>query len=161
MNYLELLSNEHSATVCLMEESDIDIVMGRNMRRLRLARGLSQEELAEKMGQGVTKQRISAIENGREGMGKYLLAQACDALKARTWEFYIEEDTPIITDPGEQQKVYRYRLEQDLGIAEEVARYEDYRIDQAKKKETTGAEGTESGVPRHRDRRRGERRRSG
>ncbi len=127
-----------------MEEIDIDFLIGRNLRRLREDRNLSQDELAEMMM--VSKQRISGIETGREGMGKDLMARACKALKVELWEFYWTEKTPIIRNEREQQKVYRHREEEKLGIAEEVARYENYQIDLAKKKKI-GSEGKPTPAP--------------
>ena len=56
---------------------DMRALVGRNVRRVRLKKGLSQEEFAEKSG--FSQQYISGLENGRRNptvVTLYELAQA-------------------------------------------------------------------------------------
>ena len=62
---------------------DMRRLVGTNVRRLRLARDLSQEQLAEKVGK--TQQYISGLENGRRNptiITLYEFAQVLDATPA-------------------------------------------------------------------------------
>ena len=154
MDSLELSGNRSYVMVCPMEESDIDIIMGQNLRRLRLARGLSQEDLALLLGAKVTKQRVSAIENGREGMGKNLISKACHALNAELWEFSWTEKTPIIKDAQELEDVKLRREAVRVGIDGMVREAEASWIGAAKKNTGLVGEGKAGGLPRSRNKQR-------
>jgi transcriptional regulator with XRE-family HTH domain len=43
---------------------DMRVLVGENVRRLRLARGLTQEQLAERAG--INQQYVSELENGKQ-----------------------------------------------------------------------------------------------
>ncbi len=55
------------------------------MRRLRIERGLSQEELAEKMGM-VSHAHISRLESGKKQPTLDMVFRLADALGMRAWE---------------------------------------------------------------------------
>jgi len=111
---------------------DIDKTIGLNLRRIREAAGLSQSELADRIGS--LPQRVSAYENGREGMGKDYMDRVCKALNADPWEFYVTSRTPIVTDKGEREALELYRAEKAAGVSEDVAKYGRFRIEEARKK---------------------------
>jgi transcriptional regulator with XRE-family HTH domain len=136
------------ANLPLVKSEEIDILIGQNLRRLREAQKMSQGMLAEISKTPQT--RISAIESGREGMGKDLMTRMCNALKVDPWEFYWTDKTPVIKDKQEQLEIFRHREATMLGVAEEVAKYETFRIDEAKKKEGLGRESASKRVPRSR-----------
>lgn len=57
---------------------EIRVVAGRNIRRLRLQAGLSQDDLADKAGLHTT--YLSGIENGRRNITLDVLARLAAAL---------------------------------------------------------------------------------
>lgn len=61
---------------------DIRRVFGLNMRRLRLASGLSQEAVAERMG--VDRAHVSGMERGQQNVTLLTLWQAAQALGCRS-----------------------------------------------------------------------------
>jgi transcriptional regulator with XRE-family HTH domain len=69
---------------------DIRRVFGLNMRRLRLASGLSQEAVAERMG--VDRAHVSGMERGQQNVTLLTLWQAAQALGCRSVAL-IDEDT--------------------------------------------------------------------
>ena len=129
------------AMLFAMKPDDIDLLIGTNLRRLRENRKLSQEKLGDMIGCAKTK--ISALENGKEGMGKDIMSRICNALKVEPIEFHFNETTPIATSPLqlrlllEAKKAERYNLEY---IAEENAAYLSQRLDTIKKQKKTGAD---------------------
>ena len=137
----------NSATVSLMKKADIvDQLIAKNLRRIREKKSLSQAGVGALVG--MDKDKISAYENAHIVMGKGVMLRFCKALNIDFWEFYWTENAPLIKDDYEQQALDRYRREQVAGVAEDVAKYGEYRIEEAKKKEGTGSEGKASGVPR-------------
>jgi transcriptional regulator with XRE-family HTH domain len=62
----------------------LNITLGKNLRRLRLAKGLTQEQLAELAE--TDKRYISAMEGGR-GIGSKMFSRLCRALNADSQEF--------------------------------------------------------------------------
>jgi transcriptional regulator with XRE-family HTH domain len=133
MKICELSGIENTSIIGLVDELDIDFLIGRNLRRLRELRGLSQDDLADKMT--VSKQRISGIETGREGMGKDVMARACKALEVHPWEFYVDEKTPCVLDEKERQALYMIREAEKFGVAEDVAEYARFKT-MSQKRET-------------------------
>lgn len=63
-----------------MPPMDMRLLVGRNAKRIRIARGLTQEELAERSG--FSQQYLSDLERGRRNptiVSLWELAQALDA----------------------------------------------------------------------------------
>ena len=67
---------------------DIRKVFGRNLRRCRLAAGLSQEAVAERMG--VDRAHISSMERGQQNVTLLTIWQAAQALGRKPGEFLDE-----------------------------------------------------------------------
>ena len=94
-------------------------VTSKNLRRIRESHGLKQPELAIKIGS--TPGRISAYETGADAMGTDYIERVCKALgDVDLWEFFITDDTPIVKDEKEQERIRLYRIEEHLGIADDV-----------------------------------------
>ena len=114
-----------------MENFDIDILIGQNLRRLREERRLSQNDLAEKIG--VRSSRISAIEHGREGMGKYLMTRICKTLDVPPYVFYSSPMTDKTgTEDDQAQRVLALiREARALGLMDDLQEYAEYLIQKA------------------------------
>lgn len=123
-------SGTHAITLCM---EDPDVLIAKNLRRLRLRRGLSQAALAVLVG-GIDKDKVSGHETGNIPVGKAMLMRYCKALKARPWEFYFEDTTPIISKLSEQDMTYTLREAEKLGVAEDIMRYGKFLVQDAKKK---------------------------
>lgn len=118
---------------------DIDILIGKNLKRLRQERGLSQEKLAELIGTPAT--RLSAYEHGREGMGKNIMARICAVLNVRPYEFFLENNSLAPATELEKKALYMARVAEKMGvsyIAEEMVAYTTHRIDEIKKHKKEG-----------------------
>jgi transcriptional regulator with XRE-family HTH domain len=85
---------------------DIRRVLGSNMRRLRLAAGLSQEAIAE--GMGVDRAYVSGIERGQQNVTLLTLHQAAVALKCRVVAL-VDEETARQTGPAKARAPRRPR----------------------------------------------------
>ncbi len=72
---------------------DIRVVFGRNMRRWRLAAGLSQEAVAERMG--VDRAHVSSMERGQQNVTLLTVWQAAQALGRKSAEFLDEEAAAV------------------------------------------------------------------
>ena len=71
---------------------DIRKAFGANVRRHRLAAGISQEAVAERMG--VDRAFVSSIERGRQNVTLLTIWQAAQALKTRPAELLNEQVRP-------------------------------------------------------------------
>lgn len=125
------LPEKHIPSI-ITEMEDIDILIGKNLKRIRERAGLSQLKLALLIG--TTPQRISAYETGRDGMGKDYMERVMRALKVEAWEFYITDSTPIVVDDYEREAIRIAREAGALHVAEDIVRYGRFRIEEAKKK---------------------------
>lgn len=65
---------------------DIKKLTGENLRRIRLAAGMTQEQLAEHMR--VKKQNVSAMETGRRGLSDAVLPSLCEIFACAPAEFF-------------------------------------------------------------------------
>jgi transcriptional regulator with XRE-family HTH domain len=72
---------------------DIRKVFGANVRSHRLAAGLSQEAVAERMG--VDRAHVSAIERGRQNATLLTIWQAAQALKVQPADLLMEADSKL------------------------------------------------------------------
>lgn len=69
-----------------------DIYAGKMLRRLRICKGLSQNQLGEIVG--LTFQQIQKYERGENRMSVSRIHQFCDTFKASPLEFFSEELEP-------------------------------------------------------------------
>ena len=77
---------------------DIRKVLGLNMRRIRLAAGLSQEAVAE--GMGVDRAHVSSMERGQQNVTILTLWQAAQALGCRSVALLDEDTVSSAEAPG-------------------------------------------------------------
>jgi len=115
---------------------DIDKLIGENLKRIRLAKGLTQDRLSELVN--IPKALISDAENNKRGIGKDIMSRICNALDIRPYEFYLEPGTPIIEDNLEKETIYTLREAKQFGImiAEKIPEYGRFVIKEAKKSKT-------------------------
>ena len=84
---------------------DIRKVFGQNMRRIRLAAGLSQAAVAASMG--VDRAHVSSMERGQQNVTLLTMWQASEALDCRPAAFLDEK--PSAAMPGPKAKAPRRR----------------------------------------------------
>lgn len=144
MQLCELSKADKLSIIIFME--DIDVIIGKNLRRLREKNKLSQDDLAAMID--TPKSRISGIENGRVGMGKDVMMRVCRALTVNSWEFHLTDKTPIIKDRQELEDIQQRREADLVGIADMVREAEASWIVAAKKKEGFVGEGKKGGIQR-------------
>lgn len=72
---------------------DIRAHFGTNVRRLRQALGMTQDELARKMG--VTLQTVFSYESGQKWPRAESFAELAKALKVNPWELLADGATPV------------------------------------------------------------------
>jgi transcriptional regulator with XRE-family HTH domain len=86
---------------------DIRLVFGRNLRRYRLAAGLSQEAVAERMG--VDRAHVSSMERGQQNVTLLTVWQAAQALERKSAEFLDEDAAATAVASGKAAKAPRRR----------------------------------------------------
>jgi transcriptional regulator with XRE-family HTH domain len=84
----------------------IRLVFGQNMRRYRLAAGLSQEAVAERMG--VDRAHVSSMERGQQNVTLLTVWDTAQALGRRSAEF-LDEDAAATVVSGGAAKAPRRR----------------------------------------------------
>jgi transcriptional regulator with XRE-family HTH domain len=90
---------------------EVDKLVGRNIRVFRLAKGLSQTELADALG--VTFQQVQKYENGINRVGSGRLLKASTILGVKVTDFFEGTDRPrdtarrTIFDQLAQPEVFR------------------------------------------------------
>ena len=77
-----------------MEKSIVLETLGKNIRQLRLLRGMSQESLASDLQKSVN--FVSLVENGRTGLSIQTLVDICKVLKVDTNALF----SGIVTPPN-------------------------------------------------------------
>ena len=75
---------------CEVSEMDIVKVFGQNLKRLREAKGLSQEAFAELCG--LHRTYISAVERQRRSISLENVQRIADALSVETYKLFIEDE---------------------------------------------------------------------
>lgn len=84
---------------------DIRKLYGRNMRRHRLAVGLSQEAVAERMG--VDRAHVSSMERGQQNVTLLTIWSAAEALGARPADLLDDSKASARDDTGATRKAPR------------------------------------------------------
>lgn len=123
-------------TLLVMKREDIDIIMGINLKRLRIKASLTQESLAELID--VSQGLIPRWESGVKGIGKDVLIKLCKALDVAPYEFYIDDSTPLPATDLERKALFMARAAESARldyIAEEIVEYGNQRIERVKKEQ--------------------------
>lgn len=80
-------------------EGDLQVVMGRNLRRLRRASGFSQEEFGDHIGYHRT--LVGALERGEKNITLRTLERVCQQLGVHPLELlWSEDDAPVALSDG-------------------------------------------------------------
>lgn len=123
----------------MLNAKDLDKLIGKNLKRIRLKAELTQDKLGEMIGvDGVV---IAQIEGAIRGMGKVVMSRLCKALNVYPYEFYIDNDTPVAYDEIEKETLFTLREAKKLGVAEEIPKYGKYLIQEIKKTKKVPGEG--------------------
>lgn len=69
---------EHSTTALSIEDGDKTAGLGGEIRRIRTNRGLTQQQLADKIG--LTRTSVTNMEAGRQAINLVMLEKIADAL---------------------------------------------------------------------------------
>ena len=136
----------------VIKKEDIKAIMGRNVRRLRQEKKLTQDQLGALLDPPVDGSHIAGMESGR-GISDEVLARLCKSLKADLWEFSWTEKTPIIKDHREFEDMKLRREAVKAGIDGMVREAEASWVGAAKKNARPGGSGKAVGVPRSKHKR--------
>lgn len=113
-----------------MNDSDLNKMMGSNLRKLRRESRLTQEQLAERLQ--VSSGLIPKWESGAKGIGKKVLLKLCVIFNVQPYVFCRDERIPVITNAREQEMLYTIREAERLGVCEQIEQYCSFVIGQAK-----------------------------
>ena len=119
-----------------MKSTELNILMGSNLRKLRLASKLTQEQLSERLQ--VSSGLIPKWEAGSKGIGKNLLLKICRVLKVRPCVFFVDEKCPIIANSREGGLLAKLREAEKHGVDDMIEQFSVFIVDQAIKKQITG-----------------------
>lgn len=122
-----------------MKNNDLNILIGLNLRRLRLERSLTQDQLADRLQ--VSTGLITKWEAGRKGIGKRLLLKLCKSLNVKPCLFYVDKNTPYITSSRERDIVCMLREAEKAGVVEMIEQFTQFIVNQAKNKRRTVSKG--------------------
>ncbi len=117
-----------------MKHKDLNILMGRNLRKLRLERNMTQDQLAERLGLS-NSCVVTKWEAGRKGIGKTLLLKLCKALNVKPSRFFVDEKTAYITSSRERDIVCMFREAEKMGVVETIEQCCMFIVGQARKKD--------------------------
>jgi transcriptional regulator with XRE-family HTH domain len=119
-----------------MKDKELNMLMGLNLRKLRLASKLTQEQLAERLD--VCSGSVPKWEAGTKGIGKKVLVKLCKFFNVKPYAFYADEKMPHTINAREQGIVYKYREAEKLGVADLIEQFGDFMVAQAKNKQKAG-----------------------
>ncbi|GHV77905.1 hypothetical protein AGMMS49942_27260 [Spirochaetia bacterium] len=74
----------------ILDENDVCIGLGKNIRKYRARNGWSQEQLAEKLDVSAT--FLSNIETGRSWISANTIAKLCNVLKIDIYELFMQDE---------------------------------------------------------------------
>lgn len=132
---LSAAGNSHILS-CMNQEKDkkeldaFNRLQGGNLKRLRTLKGWSQAQMAKESG--IEQSKISAYENGL-GFNKETMIHFCKILNVKSWQFNWDQDMPVAKDEREKKRLELYRIEERLGIADQVREHEEIWIERAEK----------------------------
>lgn len=80
--------------------TEVDVKLGRQIRRLREQLGMSQEELAKKLGYK-SKSSINKVETGSQGLTQSKIMRFAEALQTTPGELldWDSDDAPTLSTP--------------------------------------------------------------
>jgi transcriptional regulator with XRE-family HTH domain len=113
---------------------DINVIKGRNLRRIRLHLKMTQREIGEIIND--SEGNVSAMESGKRTLSDRKIGILCDKFKISFYEFSIEPDTPLPATDLERKALYTIREAEKMGagyIAEEACNFTVHRLDIIKK----------------------------
>jgi transcriptional regulator with XRE-family HTH domain len=117
-----------------MKYKDLNILMGRNLRKMRLERNMTQDQLAERLGLN-NSCVVTKWEAGRKGIGKTLLLKLCKALNVKPSQFFVDEKTAYITSSRERDIVCMFREAEKMGVVETIEQFCMFIVGQTRKKD--------------------------
>ena len=75
-----------------MTESDLRLILGENLKKQRILKGLSQAKLAEKLG--ISSNFISDLETGKRWLSSDTLVNLAETLDVEVYEFLKPHEIP-------------------------------------------------------------------
>lgn len=115
-----------SSVIMAKEKKAIDILQGRNVRRLRLDRGWSQEDLAERYSakfKFIQKSKVSGWESGSVPLGKTILYRLKVIFSCDDSEFRLSANADVPQNEIEKRFMFLGRLLLTQEKAEEGISY--------------------------------------
>lgn len=129
-------------SLMVMKQNELNTIMGKNLKRLRIQAGFTQEYLGELLSalsieeKEVTQGLIARWESGEKGFGKKVIINLCKIFKNHPYEFYLEPDTPLPITDIERKALFAVREAEKMGlphVAEESCEYIIHRLQKIKK----------------------------
>jgi len=88
-----------------MTKNQLDVAIGKNIRKSRIARGISTDELAELIG--CTAGSIGLMERGKRGATPLTLSKLSDVFGQSVAEFFsFEDEVPQRKDEAQRKKIF-------------------------------------------------------
>ena len=116
--------------VPFMKNKELNKLIGFNLRTLRRATKMTQEQLAERLAVSVG--MIAKWETGAKGVGKKVLLKLCAVFDVKPYVFYLDGKAPLVTSVREQRILYRVREAEQLGVHDQIEQYCDFVVGRAK-----------------------------
>lgn len=113
-----------------LKSKDLNKLIGFNLRTLRMAAKLTQEQLAERLSVSVG--MIAKWETGAKGIGKNVLLKLCSVFEVKPYVFYLDHKAPLVTSVREQRILYRVREAEQLGLHDQIEQYCDFVVGRLK-----------------------------
>jgi len=99
--------------------------IGQRLREIRKARGLSQQDVAERMG--IPQSNLSRIENGKQRLNLSVLAAVLSIYRMEMDDFFATEGEPRGAAGGEQRVLDLYRS-LDPAERQEVLEFLEFKV---------------------------------
>ncbi len=122
-----------------MKNSELNKLMGRNLKKLRMQTRMTQEKLAEQLQVSIG--LIPKWEAGSKGIGKKVLLKLCRVFNVRPYVFFVDEKAPYIACPRERIVVVKLREAERIGIADAIEQFSEFIVIRAKTKQDSGISG--------------------
>lgn len=111
----------------------IDEIKGMNLRRLRKKANLTQKEIGDYFND--SEGNVSAMEHGKRTLTDRKIEILCEKLNYKYFEFFIEDEDPVIKEEDEKSLLHTYREAKELGgaVAEKIPQYGRFLLTEIKK----------------------------